>query len=389
MTTSTEEQGSSMAPQALLDAIAEGAARPLAEAVSLPPAAYHSADLLARERETLFRHGWLCAGRVDEIPRPGDYLSFALAAQPVVSIRQPDGGIRTFANMCAHRGARLLGEHGNCQRIICPYHAWSYDLAGHLVGAPYMEQARGFSMRDVCLPEIRTEVWAGWLYVTLDDALPPVATELAGLAEELAMFEMERYVQILRRDEIWRTNWKALAENFMESYHLFQVHPQTVEPDMPTRTTVCVPGADAWCLHYFYGTPGSEFATAHPARTHVHGDDRRRNFDACVFPSHLFAGGHRFIFWLSLDPRAVDEVGVRWGVAVAPEVLAAAGDRDAYVAATPAAFEEVNREDRVLLERMQGACATPLARPGRLSHFERPLWEFQRFLARALTANGS
>lgn len=368
----------------LLANLAGAAARPLDQAVTLPPKAYSSDEFLQGEQERIFRKSWLCVGRADELKVPGDYLTFDIGGQPIASIMQRDGRIKTISNVCLHRSAKLLKDTGNCGRIVCPYHAWTYDCAGQLLGAPHMEQARDFRPREFHLPEIRTELWEGWIYATLDNSLPAVAEQLRGLKNRLAMFDMPQLVQIFRKDEVWHTNWKSLAENFMESYHLFQLHATTVEPEMPTKTTVCVEGEPAYCLHHFWGIEGSVISTVHPSKTHIHGEDRRKYYDACIFPSHLVAGGHNFVFWLSLYPKSSCQVHVRWGVAMAPEHLADVENRENYIKETEAYFDLVNREDQTLLEAMQTAHHAPLTKPGRLSHFERPLWEFQKYLARSL-----
>jgi phenylpropionate dioxygenase-like ring-hydroxylating dioxygenase large terminal subunit len=371
----------------ILRALRDGAQRPLEEAVTLPPESYASEELFRLEQHTLFQGSWLCVGRFDELKHPGDYVTFQIADQPIVSIMQEDGQIRTLANVCLHRSAKLLVDRGNCSRIVCPYHAWTYDTKGQLLGAPHMEKARGFRLKDHRLAEVRTEVWEGWIYVTLDESLPPVHEQLRGLQTRLAMFDMARLTQIVRKDEVWHTNWKSLAENFMESYHLFQLHAKTVEPEMPTKTTVCVEGEAAYCLHHFWGVPGSAISTAHASKKNVEGDDRRKYYDACIFPSHLIAGGHNFVFWLSLYPLSSSDVHVRWGVAMAPEHLADVEDRSKYIQENEAYFDLVNQEDRTLLESMQTAQHAPLTRPGRLSHMERPLWEFQKYLARSMAPN--
>jgi choline monooxygenase len=374
----------SAATLGLLREMDRAAARPVEEAIALPPAAYASSELYELEMASLFPRSWLCVGRFDELQDPGDYVTFEVAGQPVVSVLQPDRRIRTFSNVCLHRSSLLLQGRGNTSRIVCPYHAWSYDCQGQLLAAPFMEGVHEFTPRAHRLAELRTEVWEGWVYVTLDPDIAPVATQLRGLQERLAMFDMGRQQQIFRKDEVWRTNWKSLAENFMESYHLFRLHSKTVEPEMPTKTTVCTEGEDAYCLHYFDCIPGSTIGTAHASKVQLGEADRRKHYDACIFPSHLIAGGHNFVFWLSLYPRSALEVHVRWGVTMAPEHLADIADKEQYIRDNESFFDAVNLEDRTLLEAMQTAQHAPLTKSGRLSLFERPLWEFQKYLARML-----
>src|SRR5215510_6688483 len=150
----------------LLTELADLAGTPLGQATGLPPDLYRRADVLELER--IFARDWLCPGLAADIPNPGDYVTFSINDQPVFVVRGPDGQIRGFSNVCLHRMMRLLEDRGSCRTVVCPYHAWSYDLGGRLIGAPHMKGAEGFRPADHRLPAIRTEVWEGWIYVTLD-----------------------------------------------------------------------------------------------------------------------------------------------------------------------------------------------------------------------------
>src|SRR6516165_9951223 len=142
---------------ALLSRLAELAGGPLQQATALPPGFYHDPAIFELERERLFRRGWLSPGLAAEIAKPGDYLTFSIDDQPIMTLRGADNRIRSFSNVCLHRMMRLLDGRGNCARIVCPYHAWTYGIDGRLVGAPHMKLTPGFEPRAHHLPEIRTE----------------------------------------------------------------------------------------------------------------------------------------------------------------------------------------------------------------------------------------
>ncbi|MEE1565404.1 MAG: Rieske (2Fe-2S) protein, partial [Acidimicrobiales bacterium] len=114
---------------ARLRQVADG---PLSAATAMPPEMYHSEEILHLEQQRMFAHDWVSPGLAAEIPEPGDYLTYSIADQPVFCMRGRDGEIRTFANVCRHRMMQLLDGSGNTGRIVCPYHAWSYDLDGRL-----------------------------------------------------------------------------------------------------------------------------------------------------------------------------------------------------------------------------------------------------------------
>jgi len=219
----------------LLRSLADLAAKPQEQATSMPPAVYTSDKLFNKERMQIFRKQWLCAGRADALANTGDYITYHIDTQPIVLIRQEDRGIKAFANICRHRMMQLLDGRGSCKqkRIVCPYHAWSYKIDGQVIVAPQMDRRPNFDKSQYSLFDIRVECWQGWVYVTLDESLPPVAELLSALQPLLADYAMEHYVEIEQKDHIWNTNWKLLTENFMEGYHLPVAHRATVGANFP------------------------------------------------------------------------------------------------------------------------------------------------------------
>ena len=213
------------------------AARDLAEATAPPKALYTSPDILALEQQHIFGASWLCAGRADEIPAPGDYMTYELGPQPVILIRGKDGGISARANTCRHRMMRLVEGRGRASRFTCPYHAWTYGIDGRLVSAPHMDKTACFERDELALAQLRCEVYQGWIYVTLDADAAPVATKLAALTPVTERYRQQDYVTIFSEEHVWDTNWKCLTENFMESYHLPVAHRRRSARTSPLRKT--------------------------------------------------------------------------------------------------------------------------------------------------------
>ena len=114
----------------------------------MPPAVYTSEAVTAAELERIFARDWICVGRAEALKKPGDYLTYDLAGQPVVVLRDNDGAIRAMSNVCLHRMSTLLTGSGRRKVIVCPYHAWTYDLDGTLRDAPYMDQNECFHRED-------------------------------------------------------------------------------------------------------------------------------------------------------------------------------------------------------------------------------------------------
>ena len=144
------------------------AQRPFADAVPIPPVLHHNEAFAEHERRRIFSREWICVGRRDELSGHGRYLTFEVTGTALFVIAQRDGSIKAFVNACAHRHARLLADDkGHKTRIVCPYHAWTYDCDGSLIKAPHMEMAPDFAPEKHPLREVCCAVWEGFLFVNL------------------------------------------------------------------------------------------------------------------------------------------------------------------------------------------------------------------------------
>ena len=178
--------------------LADAASRPFKDARAMPPSLYTSSEFHSREIESIFSKEWICVGRSSGLGKAGDYLTYDLAGQPVVVLRDQNGMLRAFSNVCLHRMSTLLEGSGNKNTIVCPYHAWTYGLDGRLRGAPFMTETTGFCKKDYVLPSIRCEEWLGWIYITLDNDRPSVSSALLPLENMIAQYEMENYIECFR-----------------------------------------------------------------------------------------------------------------------------------------------------------------------------------------------
>jgi phenylpropionate dioxygenase-like ring-hydroxylating dioxygenase large terminal subunit len=361
------------------------AATPLEQSTAMPPAIYHSAELHALENERIFAREWLCVGRANDIPKTGDYLTFSIVDQPLFSIRGKDDVIRSFSNVCLHRMMRLLDGTGNCRRVVCPYHAWTYSLDGRLIGAAHMKRSPGFDTAAHSLPEIRTEIWHGWIYVTLNEAAKPVAELLGPLEPAVARYRMADYVPIAMQDHVWNTNWKLLTENFMEGYHLPVAHRETVGAWFPANDTEFpVERNDAFTYQTFIKTEDATYGLAHVDNKVLQGRERCTTVMPTIFPTHMVVLAPDHLWYLSLRPKGVGQVHVRFGVALAPEVHASLDNVEKFTADLIGFFDKVNAEDRYVVEGLYQGTGAPLAKPGRISWLEREIHDFITYLARRL-----
>ncbi len=358
----------------------ENVARPFEQARAMPPEVYTSDAFLAAELEHVFSKDWLCLGRASALAEPGDYAAWEIADQPVVVVRDRDGTLRALSNVCLHRMSTLLHGRGRTRAIVCPYHAWTYNLDGTLRGAPAMSKNAGFDRKDYCLPRLRCEEWLGWVFVSLNPDAPPVAEALAEVEGLIGDFAMETYVETFFESHLWDTNWKVLAENFMESYHLPVCHAATIGGLSKLDEMVCPPGLAAFNYHTILKDDTLKIALAHPSNTRLEGDRRRTTFLLAIYPSLLITLTPGYFWYLTLHPHGTGQVRIGFGGGMSPDFVNDP-DAQAHFAALKTLLDEVNVEDRGCTEKVYRGLSSRLARPGHLSHLERPNYDFARYLA--------
>ncbi|WP_027896097.1 aromatic ring-hydroxylating oxygenase subunit alpha [Zestomonas thermotolerans] len=354
------------------------------DAHAMPPEVYTSEAFLELEQEHIFRSQWICVGRASRLQKPGDYLTYEIAGQPVLVLCDNQQQIRAFSNVCLHRMAVLLQGSGTVRSIVCPYHAWGYDLEGKLRGAPLMEQQGGFCKSDYQLPSVRCEVWQGWIYVTLNDDLPPVKEHLKELEALIGHYHMENYVETFQEDHVWDCNWKILAENFMESYHLPMLHRGTVGPHSRLEEMECPPGLEAFNYHWITKEASLPIGNAHPDNQHLEGHWRKTTALLCLYPSHLITLTPGYFWYLILQPEGVGKVRIRYGGGLSPEFVNDPKGQE-YMDELKVLLDKVNAEDRMGVESVMRGVSSPLAKPGHLSHLERPNFDFARYILKQVS----
>ncbi|QFT97153.1 Biphenyl dioxygenase subunit alpha [Roseovarius sp. THAF8] len=362
-----------------IDALRANVSAPFEQARAMPPEVYKTDAFLQAEIEHIFRKEWFCVGRADALTKPGDYVTCELADQPIIVLRDREGGLKAFSNVCRHRMSTLLHGRGHTKSIVCPYHAWTYNLDGSLRGAPAMSGNSGFCKSDYALPQIRCEEWLGWVFITLNPKAEPVASRLSELERMIAGYDMTNYTETFFEEHVWDTNWKVLAENFMESYHLPVCHAGTIGGLSKLEEMVCPPGHDAFNYHTILKDDSLRIAMAHPSNTRLEGDKRRMTYLIAVYPSLMITLTPGYFWYLSLHPKGPSQVSIRFGGGMSNDY---AGDAEAEqnLADLKALLDDVNVEDRGCTEKVyRGLCADG-AEPGHLSHLERPNFDFAQYL---------
>lgn len=371
--------------QSLLSALRENANTTLESASSLPPSIYHNPDILELEKTCLFDKEWICLGRAAEIPEPGDFICRDIVGSPVFVLRQRDNSLKVFANVCVHRSAQLLSGSGHVSRISCPYHSWTYDLDGQLIGAPFMQQTKDFDVANYELKELACEVWQGFIYVSLQANPVPVCDRLATLTNHIGNFRTADYVPVFATEENWNANWKCLVENFMDAYHIHRVHRDSFGKygSFEDKTELFA-GEDAFSYLYVDEGELNPSVNAHSDNTWLKGPDRNRTWVINIFPSHTIQLQPDMMWYLSILPDGLDKLNVRWAVSIPAEILNGAEDRQAVIDEEMNLLHQVNSEDRSIVENVFRASASRDAVQGPLSWLERNVWDFWRYLARQL-----
>ena len=210
---------------------------------ALPAWVYNNSELNRLELERILMPSWQIVCHINSIPKAGDYQTFDLGPESVMVLRDRDGSIRGFHNVCRHRGARLLDGSGNCPATItCPYHGWTYRHDGGLIGMPVRESFPGLDRSEHGLRPVRTDVAFGFVFVCLAGDPPPVAKLWGKLAEEFLPYRFEDMVPLGPiTQETWNVDWKIAMDNYLESYHVPVGHPglyRMFTPDYEDQASV-------------------------------------------------------------------------------------------------------------------------------------------------------
>lgn len=362
-----------------LEGLRSAALAPFEEARAMPPSVYTSPEFCEAELQRIFARDWYCVGRADALKAPGSYVTADLAGQPILVLRDNDGALRAMSNVCLHRMSTLLEGRGTTRSIVCPYHAWTYSLDGSLRGAPAMGQNSGFCKDQYRLPQVRCEEWLGWIFVCLSPDTPPVADQLAGVEAMVAGYDMTNYAETFYEEHVWDTNWKVLAENFMESYHLPVCHAGTIGGLSKLEEMHCPPGEPAFNWHTILKDDTLRIAQAHPSNTRLKGQERRTTFLLAIYPSLMITLTPGYFWYLSLHPKGPGQVHIRFGGGMSDDY---ADDPDAQqnFIDLKVLLDEVNVEDRGCTEKVYRGLCAPSAVAGHLSHLERPNYDFARYL---------
>lgn len=299
----------------------------LAAAHTLPRPYFTDPAIFTEEQEKIFLARWLCAGREAQLDRPGAYFLRQIGLESVIVLRNRNGEIRAFYNVCRHRGTRLCEEHQGqlAGTIQCPYHAWTYTLDGDLIGAPSSETIEDFDKSDWPLHGIATATWEGFVFINLAADPEPFSKAFAPVLNRFSRFNLPQLRAYRRIAYELACNWKLVVQNYSECYHCPLVHPALVKLSPPTS------GENDLYRGPFLGgymdiVDASESMTMSGRVCGVTvgdlpAEDHRRVYYYSLFPNMLLSLHPDYVMYHMLWPRDAGHVTVECEWLVHPETL--------------------------------------------------------------------
>lgn len=370
---------------------------PVELASTLTADAYRSEDYYTEEQERVFGTSWVGVGVTSEVAVPGAVIVRQVAGRSVIITRNSDNQLRAFLNVCRHRGSRLIKEDCTLKvgRIRCPYHSWAYDLNGSCIGTPLFEGsdipdamraafdmggAKQFSREDYPLFRVEIATFGPVIFVSLDERATPLEHWLGDLSERLSGYDLDRWVVQASKDYDIGGNWKLIAENFMEYYHLPWVHPGLAKvsrvedhyrwqgPGMYTgMITTPISGDDPVWM-------------ALPPHSGITGPDVESGRFILTFPNVTMSLLPNHLFIMILEPRGPGRTYERTLTLTHPETVETEG-AGAAMDELQRFWDEVNLEDVDIVENVQAGISTPEYEGGRMCYrFEEPVHRFQNMI---------
>ena len=356
-------------------------------AQTLPGKYYADPEIFNREIETLFQSMWICAGRWDDIPKPGDYITRQIGSENVIITRDEKERIHAFFNNCRHRGTRICQEEAGSVKgsLQCPYHAWTYGLDGHLIGAPHMNEVEEFDKKQYGLHRVPCESWDGNIFINLDRNAGPLADHLGEMPERFKRFNMGELKRGARVTYDVAANWKLIVENYSECYHCPLIHPDL------NRVTHYLSGMNDVVGESYnggYQLIGEEYCTltvkGHQTRPHfkeIDKEDHNRVYYYTVYPNFLLSLHPDYMMTHTLWPKSNGQTHVICEFHFEPKTMA----RKDFTAKDAVEFWDMtNRQDWRACEISQLGVVSKAYTPGPFSHQEDLIYMFDRFVVSKL-----
>jgi Rieske 2Fe-2S family protein len=364
----------------------EPALRPFGQSRMLPRDAYTSQRVFAFEQERFFTGSWTCVGREGDLEGTGAQRAVRVGRAGALLVRGADGRVRAFANTCRHRGHELLGvgERTTRRTVLCPYHAWTYDLDGGLRVAPGFRDHGYFRSAEHGLVELPLESWHGFLFVNGSGDAPPFASHVGALDELVAPYRPERLVPLVSHSYDLACNWKVVLENYHECYHCPLIHPELCQVSPPTSgDNFELDGAWVGGTMDLKDHAATMSLDGHSDGVPIPGLDGERLRTVAylgLFPNLLLSLHPDYLMTHLVEPLgpALSHVVCTWYFP--PEATERPGFDPSYAVDF---WDRTNRQDWAACESVQRGMASPHFQPGPLAPAEDAVYHVVTMIARA------
>jgi Rieske 2Fe-2S family protein len=364
----------------------EPALRPFGQSRMLPRDAYTSQRVFAFEQERFFAGSWTCVGREGDLEGTGAQRAVRVGRAGALLARGADGRVRAFANTCRHRGHELLGvgEQTTRRSVLCPYHAWTYDLDGTLRVAPGFRDHGDFRPAEHGLVELPLESWHGFLFVNGSGDAPPFAEHVGALDELVAPYRPERLVPLASHSYDLACNWKVVLENYHECYHCPLIHPELCQVSPPASgDNFELDGAWVGGTMDLKDHAATMSLDGHSDGVPIPGLDGERLRTVAylgLFPNLLLSLHPDYLMTHLVEPLgpALSRVVCTWYFP--PEATGRPGFDPSYAVDF---WDRTNRQDWAACESVQRGMASPHFQPGPLAPAEDAVYHVVTMIARA------
>ncbi|MEV6345278.1 ring-hydroxylating oxygenase subunit alpha [Actinoplanes sp. NPDC051851] len=329
---------------------------------SLRAEAYTEGKWLEADLKGIFERTWQWVCHVERLRAPGSYVAVTIAGRPIALVRDRSGELRAFYNVCKHRAHELLSGAGTTGTIVCPYHAWVYDLDGKLRNARHTGAMTDFDKSEICLDRVLAEEFGGFVYVNLDPGARPLAEQAPDLAAEIERWAPDvadlTFAKRLTYDI--RSNWKNVVDNFLECYHCHIAHREFVA--LVEMDTYEVRTHGIWSSHFAEAgkaEPGKEEYAAYD----VTGASVTQHAVWWLWPNTclLRYPGRGNVMVLQILPDGPDRTREIWDFYFETDRL-----EEAEVGAVRYIDEVLQQQDIAIVESVQRGMATPAFDQGRI-----------------------
>ena len=354
-------------------------------ATTLPAPYYTDERYFRREMEALFAATWICAGRVEQVEKPGQYILREPLGESIIITSNAAGAVTAFYNVCRHRGTKLCTDQQGAfgRSIQCPYHAWTYDLDGRLIGAPHMDEVPHFRKEEYPLHRVHADVWDGHIFINLSRETPRTSLQeqLGGLREKFVPWRMQDLRLGHRIVYDVNANWKLIIQNYNECLHCPNLHPAL------NKLSHYLSGENEPLQAAYMGgrmdlRPGVDTLTMSGKceRAFLPGlspEDTRRVYYYAIFPNMLLSLHPDYMMVHTLWPVAPDRTINICEWHFHPRELA----REAFSAEDAVGFWDLtNRQDWHVCELSQAGIRSRAYTPGPYSNREDLLYAFDRMI---------